>query len=67
MEAFINLTVIDRTGVKTERMFNLRYIKSFDPKSRTVMLEGNIKPFFITEESAERLKTLISTKKKKLF
>lgn len=55
MESFVKLTVLGKTGKRAERVFNLRYLKAFEPSSCTVLLVGNLKPFMVTQESAALL------------
>lgn len=53
MDRFVSLEVLGRTGKKTSRLFNLRYIKTVDPSACTVLLNGNIKPFLVSRESMD--------------
>lgn len=59
MEHFAKMTVIGQMGNKTDRVFNLRYVKTIEPSSDSVLLFGNQNPFKVTHESMrDLLKTL---------
>lgn len=62
MDIFVEMEVILPDGKIARRLFNVRYIKSLDLGSKTVLLHGNMKAFSVKPES---LSFLLSVLRKK--
>ena len=49
------------SGENVRRIFNIRYVKSIDTNSRTILLHGNMKAFTVTERSIEFLLSVLDS------
>ncbi len=60
MDKFVRLDVVNRvSGSVTERWFNIRYIKSVQPGTNSVLMHGANGYFFVTAESMWRLMAVL--------